>query len=642
MKLRAEAVYAFPLCLVFLITLNYSGAGFNLHWLSLGVGLLVVWLSHLLIAADTSRFFLSQGWLLHVMLGYLAWLWVAPFLSTYHYASSTTAMGLAVLPLTFVAWLLVPTEITRRVWPYVYGMLLTAALGIAAWGIVDFSVWQVRAHALFLDPNAYAALINLFLLPVSYDYLNASGTQVHNKRSLRLLAIVSVLAVAQFMSLSRGALISFAATFPMLVWFSRHSSPRFRERSLMLVAVIAMAHVGVKFAPVDQKNGIEDFLSAPQRYVEQDTGIQERILLWKSTWKMYQDANPVVGNGLGSFKIYYAAYRDENETSLGNFAHNDYLQALHDGGLVQFGFFLVLTVFTPLAILLKNASDNRSPRPAGSAPGLMMGILCVSAHSLVNFIHFIGPIIFLCGLYIAHAWEGVQPAQRVSVLHILSSRVNPLLQKGLIIVLLALPTAALAVDGIIFRLFATSDAFYTRLDPTTRFELINLALSIRPSNPMPRILLTRALIDRAEKTHSPDERNMMLDLAEKETKTLSVDSPALAIGSHFFSGRILAMRGGTENLFSALQHFERATRLVPPATAMRLELLRMYERLGKKEEAIDTIKEAKKWIKLETDLASLTRFAFEANSTLLRYGEVEESRLWSWIHVRLTTLGYGT
>lgn len=638
---KSDATHVVLLTGLFVITLNYSGPGFNLHWLSFAVGVLFVWLSYLLIDTDIPRLSLARGWLVLTILLYLAWLFVSPFFSTYHYASSTTATGLAVLPLTFVGWLLIPREGKVQLWESVWRILLLVSLVLAVWGMFDFLVRHVRAHAIFLDPNAYAALLNLFLLPVAHEYMNAPPDSESRVRHRALLLAVALLALGQFMSLSRGALIALGLTLPLLLWLNRRI-PHFRSRTVMLLAIMATAYILVKAIPINQNNGIEDFLAAPKHYVERDAGIQERLLLWKSTWKMFLDANPLTGNGLGSFKIHYAAYRDEHETSLGNFAHNDYLQALHDGGIIQFSFFVILTLFAPLWILRKSHRSRRhhARSNSDSAPGLMLGLICISLHAFVNFIHFVGPMIFIGGLYLARSWTAIQPIRELRLPRSLTSHVQPGFLKGMVILLLAFPTAVLAIDGIIFKLFATDDAFHARLEPNPRFSLINLALSVRPANPMPRVLLVRAMLRAAEKTDLPEEREMLLAQAEHETRALSADAPALAIGQHFFMGKILALRGGPENLVLARASIEHAVKLVPPATGMRLELLKVYLRLGQEHDAYQTTLEAKKWIKLEVDLASLAAFAKEARLVALQHGDNGDANLWSWIYDRLAVLGY--
>jgi hypothetical protein len=357
---------------------------------------------------------------------------------------------------------------------------------------------------------------------------------------------------------------------------------------------------------------------------------------------MIGDSSLLAGSGLGTFKIRYSAYRDAEETSLGNFAHNDYLQAIHDGGLVQFTFFLLLTVVAPAWILRKSHLDRSRSAPTSDshiATGLMLGVMSISLHALVNFIHFVAPMIFLTGLYLARGWEAVQAPRRLALPPPIADHVKPGLLKGVAILLLATPITVLLVDGVIFRLFATDDPLHARLTPEHRASALNLALALRPSNPVPRIILVRAMLAAAEKAASPVERKLLLDQAEREVGALSANAPALAI-ARYFVGKIQALRDTPSDLVQARDHLERAVQLVPPATGMRRDLVRVYRKLGQEEQAYQTVLEARQWVSLETDMRALAAFAQEAQSVARHKNDANETKFWTSLHARLTVLGY--
>ncbi|GAG98500.1 unnamed protein product, partial [marine sediment metagenome] len=67
---------------------------------------------------------------------------------------------------------------------------------------------------------------------------------------------------------------------------------------------------------------------------EQDPSINTRILIWKNTLQMIQD-NPILGSGIGTFKMNYLYYQSEflkdnpyyvKYSGKAGEAHNEYLQ----------------------------------------------------------------------------------------------------------------------------------------------------------------------------------------------------------------------------------------------------------------------------------------------------------------------------
>lgn len=612
---------------VLIFTLSYSGAGFNLHFLSLSAIVLLTWAIVILSRLDFRQAHVAWGWLPTTLMLYFGWLMLAPMFSGYPYASFTKAMSLAVMPLVFLARLAEPENSqTTREW--LLRSLLLIAAAIALWGIVDFVVMRERAHAAFLDANAYAAFINLFLIPIVYLYLGRADDSALNSSRV-LLGITALLALAQTMSLSRGALIAFLSGLAVVLWLHRRN-PLLWHRLPWLLGILGAAYICANlFAPTPPR-ALGALLLAPEQ-ARLDSSIQERLLLLQSAWLMIRDSNPLVGSGLGTFKILYPAYRHPDESSAGNFVHNDYLQALQEGGVIHLAFFLLLTIIAPFWLLIKSAArkDMSSDGRIDIVPGLLVAIGCASLHAMVNFIHYVGPLVVLTGLYLAYAWESVRPRRQMSLAGVHRVHIKQRLAKFLIVLALACPVSVLAADGIIFKLFATTDALHARMSANERMRALNMALAFRPGNPMPRILIIRALLAAIERNDAPDARAALLKQAEREVSILADQAPALALARHYFPAKILALKGSQADLVNAQYHLENAVRLAPPATTMRLELVRTYGKLGQDLRAHQTIMEAKKWVRLEIDLTALDEFAKEAELRLERYPD--EARYWAFI-----------
>ena len=113
-----------------------------------------------------------------------------------------------------------------------------------------------------------------------------------------------------------------------------------------------------------------------------------RPLIWRSALKMWVD-HPLLGVGLGNFKLHYPRYRLQQERQIASMniqvdhTHNEFLQTLSDTGFVGF---IVLAYF--LFILFKLCRSALAQRGHPDFPlllGLVGVILGVLVHSTVSF-----------------------------------------------------------------------------------------------------------------------------------------------------------------------------------------------------------------------------------------------------------------
>lgn len=622
--------------------LFYNGPGDNLHLLSTSALGLFLWLTFGLTRQEFSRLSIPGEWLPVLAIAYFAWLATAPSLSPYPYVSTVRAAELGALPLALLAWLIDPGT-SGRIFRLVFiQLMLMVGLSLAVWGMVDFLVVRERSHGPFIDPNAYGALINMFLVPAIALYIGNGKWISSATKSALLLAAITVLALALFMSLSRAALIAFLIVFPALMWLA-HRNNALLTRAPALVLALLGAYGFVKFGPVDPaglKVGIEGLLMSPDSYLAHDSSVQARILLWRATWRMIHDADLFTGMGLGTFKSFYPPYRIEGDHSAGNYAHNDYLQVLQEGGLVQFTFLIAFTIVVPAWLLYKN-QFSRANVSSGSTlvPGLLLAVLCVSLQAVVNFIHLLVPIAFLTGLYLAVAWEASRPSNAVPLVELALMKIRPAIIKGAIIIMLALHTAPIVADGIIFKGVGNTAPLLAMVSPDDRFAFFNAALALRPENPTPRVMLIRHLIERAEESAPGMRRRKLLEQAEKEAIILSQLAPGYPLVSLLF-GSIWAARGTTGDLMIARDYMEAAVRSTPHSTGMRTELVKVYRRLGKHNQAYRVVLEALPWLPNEASASALDRFAAEAEALARHFNDLKQASYWSEIRSQLSRLGH--
>ncbi len=618
--------------LLFLTAVVYNGPGENLHWFSAFGLLFALWLGVILIRqTEAVSIKVASGWLPTVALMFLSWLLLTPYLSAFPHTTWLHALALAVMPLMLVGWLLSPHEDRDAAWNYVWHALVLSALPLAILGIADFLLLQQRAHGPFIDSNAYGALMNLFLLPLCYQYLHAPGSARTSVRLRLFFIAVAVFALAQFATLSRGALLALALTLPWTILLTRQWSKAWAKKVTLLLFVLAIAYIAIRALSVEvvgiRSRGLESVLT-PQEQIQTDSSLRERIHLWRSTWEMFLDGNRLVGAGLGTFKVMYPAHRSVADQSAGNHSHNDYLQALQEGGLIHFFLLITMTVVAPLWLIRAGVRKVNGDNSRGqSAPGFMLGVLCLSLHALINFIYSILPLVLLAGLYLARAWELVSPRRESKMLDRIFHGARPAVLTGVVLIALVPPAIFLTLDGIIFKAFATDRAVLSHLDPRERIAVANTLIALRPDNPIPREVLIVDLIDIAQRTEAGSVRASLLDKALEETEALARLAPGLPSWL-FYRGQIHVMQGTAEDLALAADSLRQALQRLPQSSLIRLELVQLTLRMGQPHRAYELMQAGRQWIPIERNLSALGAIAKEGYGLASAYGDAEDRAYW--------------
>lgn len=80
---------------------------------------------------------------------------------------------------------------------------------------------------------------------------------------------------------------------------------------------------------VGADSGLAERLAADQG----EPSASSRQVIWSDTLKMIR-ANPVLGVGIGAYQTVLPLYGHREGATIIEFAHNDFLQTLADGGIV--------------------------------------------------------------------------------------------------------------------------------------------------------------------------------------------------------------------------------------------------------------------------------------------------------------------
>ena len=172
-------------------------------------------------------------------------------------------------------------------------------------------------------------------------------------------AAAAFLLVGLFASGSRGGLMAFAASGLAFLLMSR-------RRRLVVLLVLPLLVLG-PLTRVDLTPVFRGF----------DTRGFNRWELWRDAARLVPQF-PLLGSGFNAFAVAYRPYQTLPDNTFWGEAHNDYLQALFDTGVLGLGVWSWLV----LRLLVAGA---RARRADPISVGILAAIAAAAAHALVDF-----------------------------------------------------------------------------------------------------------------------------------------------------------------------------------------------------------------------------------------------------------------
>jgi len=212
----------------------------------------------------------------------------------------------------------------------------------------------------------YLALI----FPIIFSYFLLENIK---KNKLYYYLLLSIIYATLMICQSRGIWISISLTVILAIYiiFKFNLLKIFQENkkwlSLLLITFLIITIIYSTNNPLNKSA-----ITVPQRALStfdvQDPSINTRILIWKNTLQMIKD-NPLLGSGIGTFKINYLNYQSNYLQKNPNYikyvanakeSHNEYLQIGAEMGLLGLGIFIfiILTFYILTINFTKNKSNN--------------------------------------------------------------------------------------------------------------------------------------------------------------------------------------------------------------------------------------------------------------------------------------------
>ncbi len=306
----------------------------------------------------------------------------------FHLTASTydTRIELQILLAYLIVLFLISQAYTRTShWRGYIWFLMTLGFFVSIFGILQYLTFNGKLYWLremrygglpfgpYVNRNHFAGFAEM-VIPVALVPLILGKVRRERIFLVALFALAPI--VALLLCASRGGIVSFVVQ--MLILSLVLLVRRVRSRHVMvgglvvLCAVMAVSWIGV------------------QQVLERFAGIQslevsagKRAAMRQDTWRLFLD-HPLLGTGLGTFEMVFPPYDSLYDGKIANHAHNDYLEALAETGLIG-----GLCCASFLALLIWNSLKGMTELGSSFSSTLnLSGLLAccgILVHSLVDF-----------------------------------------------------------------------------------------------------------------------------------------------------------------------------------------------------------------------------------------------------------------
>jgi O-antigen ligase len=267
-------------------------------------------------------------------------------------------------------------------------------LALAMFAVIQYFTWDGKFYWIrpntssaspfgpFVNHNHFAGYMEM-LIPIPLALITTRSFR--SEVNVFYAFAAAIMGLALVTSLSRGGMIALAAEMIFIAVWSGRTRGGGRDRTRLsrirkagaVGAVSVAILVGIIWIGPDQIFG-----RIANSGKQGETFDASRGRIWKDTLEMIR-AHPVSGVGLGAFETVYPIYSGSSGALRVEFAHNDYLQVLADGGVIAGTIAVVFLVL--LARAFYRGLQAPDPLIRGIALGGGAGIFALLVHSLMDF-----------------------------------------------------------------------------------------------------------------------------------------------------------------------------------------------------------------------------------------------------------------
>ncbi len=293
-----------------------------------------------------------------------------------------------------------PGALTRLAWACVINGTLLSLLAFAQYigspkDTIYFSVKTPGAvFGPFICRDHFSFYVNI-CIGLGLGLLAATGKQkglLQNSRAIWLLSCLALMMTAVSFSLSRGGLLALIAAISLgvLLWSTRRSSGSPAVFVMALLPLVVLIGTFIGWATVENRFSI----------IPEDA--KGRLSLWSDSLGFFPSF-PLFGAGNGTFLTAEPVERTAKgmEHIVYDHAHNEYVEALVEGGIVRLGLTIALIVSVTVAGV--RAYRSLCGRTQGwLILGGLIGFWAVALHSVVDFGIHLPSVAVLATVVTAH------------------------------------------------------------------------------------------------------------------------------------------------------------------------------------------------------------------------------------------------
>ena len=251
-------------------------------------------------------------------------------------------------------------------------------------GFLDPAEHDYGASGTYISRNHLGGFLEM-LLPLGLAYTLTSRLKAVSKVFLGYASLVILAGIAA--TISRGTYVS--TVIALLLFFGVllfHRTYRLPSLALLVALLAAGAYYLPSSFPIQAR--LRPMLAGEGR-MEADS----RVLLWQAALRIWQE-NPWWGVGPAHYDYRFRQFRPAEIQLRAGWAHNDYLNALAEWGVV--GTVLVAAAWVLLGLGVfktwpfvrgkpKGLGDERNSNRFAFVLGASLGLAAILAHSVVDF-----------------------------------------------------------------------------------------------------------------------------------------------------------------------------------------------------------------------------------------------------------------
>ncbi len=245
-------------------------------------------------------------------------------------------------------------------------------------------LWPHAEFSTFVSKNAFQAYINAGL-SLTIALVLFSGIWLWTKALLSIAACFLIIAGA--LSYDKGGWLGFVALLLFIFVFAGYEGllkGRFWHVLLSLTILLWIIGLSVRLEGIIRIFVPAIILRPEDAFnIGYETTLWTRISMWRSALKMVV-RYPILGVGLGNFKLVYPAFKDSIITNFVGYAHQDYLQFAVETGLAG----LASLSWLAFSFFKKIITEVKFKQPSfltGLKVGGLAGVFSMAIHSLYEF-----------------------------------------------------------------------------------------------------------------------------------------------------------------------------------------------------------------------------------------------------------------